>query len=214
LLKALAWLGAAAVGMTLVVALWVPRMLAGRIPEAALPSAASTPIASDLAGDQVMAPNHVRAPDFILRDQLGTTISLSQLRGRVVAVTFLDSRCRTWCPIEADTLAVVQHDLGSSSPLVLLVVSVGPEVDTPLSIAGFVRKHAWSGEWHWLMGSRAELSGVWKAYGIEVVATPGDIKHSVALYLVDQRGYERAGFAFLDAPRLERDVRKLAAPGG
>ena len=47
------------------------------------------------------------APGLSLRDQSGTTTSLESLRGRVVLLTFLDSKCVRECPIEGHVLGDV-----------------------------------------------------------------------------------------------------------
>ena len=61
---------------------------------------------------QIVWPSHKRpAPDFALHDQGGHRIALSSLRGRVVVLAFLDSRCTRLCPLEGHELAVVQRNL-------------------------------------------------------------------------------------------------------
>src|SRR5215472_4832632 len=41
------------------------------------------------------------APDFTLTDQFGQTQTLSSLRGKEVALAFIDSRCKSLCPLTA-----------------------------------------------------------------------------------------------------------------
>ena len=41
------------------------------------------------------------AADFSLLDQNGTPINFSDLRGKVVILTFMDSKCMDTCPITA-----------------------------------------------------------------------------------------------------------------
>jgi cytochrome oxidase Cu insertion factor (SCO1/SenC/PrrC family) len=65
------------------------------------------------------------------------------------------------------------------------------------------------------MGSHAQLARVWRAYHI-AVAPPrdGDIAHTEALYLIDRRGDERAGFLYPFARRfVTGDLRTLAGEG-
>jgi protein SCO1/2 len=171
-----------------------------------------SPAATGFVADIVIPPNTSPAPDFTLRDQNNQPVSITSVRGRVVALTFLDSHCKQLCPLEADQLAQVQGSLGKSVPLSVLVVSVAPATDTPASERAFAAEHHWTGDWHWLTGTQAQLAAVWKAYSIAVQISPEDIIHSSVLYLIDRGGYERAGFAAGLVPDLvARDVRYLAA---
>lgn len=178
-------------------------------PRASLPTTAAP---SGFAADIVIPPNTSPAPDFTLQDQDNQSVSITSVRGRVVALTFLDSHCKQLCPLEADQLAQVERTLGKNVPLSVLVVSVAPATDTPASERAFAAEHHWSGDWHWLTGSPTQLAAVWKAYSIAVQPSPEDILHSSVLFLIDRGGYERAGFAAGLVPDLvARDVRYLAA---
>ena len=196
---------AGAVALVLLAAIFLVRGVIGRAPPTASPSATT------LVGEAVMSPGSTPAPDFVLRDQAGRTVTVKDFRGRVVALTFLDSHCQQKCPVEGEQLGQAMKGLGTRTPFALLVVSVAPATDTPESVAAFAATHQWTDEWHWLFGSQKELAPVWKAYGIDVEAGPtGNIPHSIALYLVDRQGYERAGFLFTDPPRVERDIQILS----
>jgi protein SCO1/2 len=174
------------------------------------PKLLARPAPQILVGDIVMKPPAL-APDFTLRDQRGAAISLSQIRGRVLALTFLDTRCLNLCPLQASLLGTVQSDLGKSAPFTVVVVSVRPEADTPGAIAGFADAHGLKEPFYWLNGSRSQLAAVWGSYGISVQAATGDLAHSSVIYLIDRRGYERVGFADVPQPGwVEGDVRLLA----
>jgi protein SCO1/2 len=150
------------------------------------------------------------APGLALRDQNGATISLKSLRGRVVLLTFLDSKCVRECPIEGHVLGDVFRRMKGISA-VALVVSVDPWADTPGSARTFAARASWTGNWRWLLGSRAALAPVWRAYNIAVKRTPGDILHSTALYLIDPGGNLRAGYLFpFSAASVAQDVQHLA----
>jgi protein SCO1 len=180
-------------------------------PPRSTPTARAQPT---LSADIVIPAKTMPAPQLLLRDQSRRPVSVSALRGRVVAITFLDSHCKELCPIEADQLAQVQQALGREAPLSLVVVSVAPDTDTPDSARSFAAAHAWAGDWHWLLGTEAQLAPVWKAYSIDVKPTTADILHSAVLYLTDENGYVRAGFVSgLNPDVVARDVRILAAGG-
>ena len=203
----LTWLAASSTAALILVALFVIKMVSLHASAQAAPAPSSAFIA-----DIVMPPKSSPAPDFSLRDQAGQPISVTSLRGKVLAITFLDSHCKQLCPLEGDQLAQVQRSVGKGVALSLLVVSVAPATDTPASEQAFAAEHHWRGDWHWVSGSAEQLAPLWKAYSIAVQPTPDDILHSAVLYLVDRSGYMRAGFAAgLEPGRVAQDVRILAA---
>ncbi len=164
-----------------------------------------------LGGGVVMDPKAVAAPDFTLRDQSGRSVSMSGLRGRVLALTFLDTQCTNLCPLQARFLGTAQSDLGTSTPLSIVVISVRPAADTPDTIAKFASANGLGRNYYWLTGTPAQLSAVWNEYGVAVQVASGDLEHSSVIYLVDPHGFERVGF--LDVPEtsaFENDVRILA----
>ena len=144
------------------------------------------------------------APAFALRDQRGHHVTLTSLRGRPIALTFLDSLCKEACPVEGQMLASAIRQVGAARPQ-LLVVSVDPRGDTPRSVAHAMRKWRLPADTIWLLGTHAQLKPVWDAYQITVDPISGDIVHSTAVYLLDKRGYERAGFLMPFVPGLVAD---------
>src|SRR5216110_852216 len=73
------------------------------------------------------------APDFTLTDgPTGQVITLSSLKGQVVLLTFLYTRCPDACPLTAETIRSARDTLGDSAKDVMFVaVSVDPQGDTP-----------------------------------------------------------------------------------
>ena len=151
--------------------------------------------------------HNTSAPAVRLPDQNGQMTSLAALRGRPVLLTFLDSRCTNLCPIEGSQLAAVQRRLPAAQRPRLVVISVNP-ADTRASVAKFVRQAGWTQPWRWLLGTRATLAPVWRAYHIGVrlqhgravqtgqttIRVAGDVVHTIALYVIDSRGQERYGY--------------------
>ena len=152
-----------------------------------------------------------RAPAFSLRDQSGRVVSMGGgARRAPVLLAFLDSHCRLICTFEGPTIADVIHR-ARGIPMQLLVVSVNPWEDTAASARAAARRWGFAGEWHWLRAPAARLRPVWRDYGIEVLPQDGDISHSSAIYLIDARGYERAGFDYpFTARQVVRELRRIA----
>lgn len=161
-----------------------------------------------LHGDAVWAAGSRPAPAFALTDQRGVRVSNRSLHGAPFLLTFLDSHCRTLCPIAGHQLGNAERRLGGRA-VPLVVVSVDPG-DTPASVRRAARRWGWHGDWSWLMGSADRLRPVLAAYGIDVQPTANDIAHAIAVYLVDGSGHERAAFLPpIAVDELDRDVRAL-----
>ena len=168
-------------------------------------SAAAEPVRTLLHGQATWPSGRRAAPAFALRDQKGRRVTLASLAGRTVALTFLDSLCKESCPIEGRMLASAIRQVGGSARPHLLVVSVDPAGDTPRTVARALRKWRLPADTVWLLGTRARLKPVWDAYQITVDPVSGDIVHSTAVYLIDRRGDERAGFLMPFVPGLVAD---------
>lgn len=168
---------------------------------------------SALDGQATWAAGARAAPAITtLRDQTGHRFSLAPLRGKTVAIEFWDSHCNQECPLAGRALAAAEGSLPRAQRPVLVVVSVNP-LDTPASSRAAIRRWNLAGAapWHWLMGTRARLAPVWKAYRIAVVPGRTDIAHTEALYLIDRHGDERSGYLYPYIPaRVANDMRTLA----
>ena len=168
--------------------------------------------AAGLSGDIAWPAATRRAPAIALADASGRAFTFASERGRVVLLTFLDSRCRALCPLESRMLAKVARALPAAARPDVVVVSVDPAGDTAASIRHAERDLAGVRRVTWLVGSRARLARVWKAYGVEVKPVPGDIEHTSVVYVIDRRGDERVGMLFpFSPPALSHDLRVLAA---
>jgi protein SCO1 len=163
-----------------------------------------------LHGEATWARGERPAPQFALRDQKGRVVRLEDLRGRPVALLFMDSLCREACPLEGRSIAAALRAVPQRARPTLLVVSVDPAGDTPRTIAKAGRKWGLPVGFEWLLGTRAQLARVWRAYDITVEASSGDVVHSTAVYVLDRSGFERAGFLMPFIPGLvAQDLRVL-----
>lgn len=170
---------------------------------------------SQFRGAAVWPSGRRPAPDFALPDQAGRRFALGGLRGRPVILTFMDSRCHQECPLEGRALAAGLQQVPAAERPMIVVVSVDPWEDTSGSIKRAMRRFGLASyDWRWLLAPRRRLAVVWRKYGIEVRRGATDIEHTDALYLIDKKGFERAGMVYPFLPSwISDDLRTLAAEG-
>jgi len=155
-------------------------------------------------------PQGLRAADFRLRDQDGRWATMRAYRGRTVVVTFLYSTCEDTCPLTAQQIRGALDDLGQAEPVPVLAISVDPAGDTPPRVRRFLVEQRVAGRMRFLVGTRAELAPVWRAYGIQ---PQGDgFEHTASTVIVDERGIQRVGYLTdqLTPEALADDLRALS----
>jgi protein SCO1/2 len=113
-------------------------------------------------------PPREAAFDFKLRDQDGQERSIAAARGKVLVVTFLFSTCHDLCPAEASLIGSALERVGDG--VMAYAISVDPASDTPERVRAFLeRRDLDPNTFKYLLGTRAQLAPVWRAYGIAPV---------------------------------------------
>lgn len=170
---------------------------------------APQPTASAERFEGATLPRGLKAPDFALTDERGRRVTMRSYRGRPVIVSFLYSTCRDSCPLQAQQIKGTLNELGSEVPA--LAVSVDPPRDTRRNTAAFLSKQRMTGRLRWVLGTRAQLAPVWKAYA--ATGQRNDEEHNARLVLVDPKGIQRVGFPVdkVTPERVAHDLKLLAA---
>src|SRR5918996_1242588 len=115
------------------------------------------------------------APEFTLTNQDGKRLALKDLRGKVLAVTFIFASCADTCPLLTAKMIGIQNRLGSDfgSRVYFLSITVDPERDTPDVLKRYAEGYkANPAGWAFLTGTPAEVRDVAKHYGIYAKKTP------------------------------------------
>jgi cytochrome oxidase Cu insertion factor (SCO1/SenC/PrrC family) len=182
------------------------------------PAPSSTAVPVSDAPAATWAAGALRAPDFRLTDQNGTAVSLAALHGRPVIITFIDPLCRDFCPIEAQHLNDVVNTFPQATKPAIVAVSVNVYGNARATLMQDARKWKLVPEWRWAIGHPAQLSRVWDAYHVQVLAmtkklagvTVHTIGHTEAAYVIDSKGYQRALFLWpYGADGVVRTLRTL-----
>jgi len=192
---------------------------AGRVAAALLAMALARPALCHETGKDERLPRIGPAPQFTLTDQDGRRVALKELRGKVLAVTFIFASCTDTCPLLTAKMASVQDRLGAAfGPEVRFVsITVDPERDTPPVLKHYAEAyHANPAGWSFLTGTLAEIRDVAGRYGVIYKKTPrGDLDHTFLTSLIDRGGTLRVQYMGVrfDPDELLRDLQGLAKEG-
>ena len=173
------------------------------------------PVPGYAAGEDEGLPKIGPAPELSLTTQDGQRLVLTELRGKVVVLTFIYASCTDTCPLLTAKMAGLQATLGADfGPKVFfLSITVDPERDTPAVLRRYAQAHGANlTGWAFLTGTPAEIRQVARRYGIYSRKTPrGDVDHTFLTSLVDQRGTLRVQYLGVrfDPHELLRDLQAL-----
>ena len=132
-------------------------------------------------------------PEFTLTDQRRARVSLSQLRGRVVALNFIYTSCALpqFCYRTTNHFGTLQRRLQNrlGRDVVLLTITFDPVRDTPERLASYAAE--WKADaqtWHFLTGDAAAVQRVCDMFGVDFFPDEGLMSHSVHTAVIDRQG--------------------------
>jgi len=135
-------------------------------------------------------PKGIMAPDFALKSYRRRLVRMSALRGKVVLVTFLDTDCKTKCPLIASAIGDALRLLSPSErrQVAALALTVNPPSDTPATARAFLHQRQALGL-DFLLGTMKQMRPIWRAFHIVAAAETGNANRHSA----DARVYDRDG---------------------
>jgi protein SCO1 len=138
-------------------------------------------------------------PDFALTDQAGQRVALSDLAGKVVAVTFIYTSCPLpdYCFRVSNNFGRLQKRFADrmGRDLVLLSITFDPEHDQPKVLAKYAA--TWKADpksWHFLTGTLPEVKSVCRRFGLNFWQEEGWLTHSLHTVVIDRQGKLAANF--------------------
>jgi cytochrome oxidase Cu insertion factor (SCO1/SenC/PrrC family) len=161
--------------------------------------ASTNPVADAIVTEAVNGTPDVTsapAPGFSLTDQAGRSVTLASLRGKVLAITFLDPVCTSDCPVIAQEFRQADSALGASASKVeFIAIVANPLYRSIFDTDVFDRVEGLNHlpNWLYLTGSLAELNRVWDAYGVQVdvVGAGAMVDHADVAFVIDAHGKTR-----------------------
>jgi protein SCO1/2 len=132
-------------------------------------------------------------PDFALTSQTHERVTLSQFRGKVVALNFIYTSCALpqFCYRMTNHFGALQNRFAGPKgrELALLTVTFDPARDTPDRLAEYAKEwRADPARWLFLTGSTAEIARVAAMFGLDYFPDEGLIYHSTRTAVIDREG--------------------------
>ena len=136
-------------------------------------------------------PAGIELAAFSLRSYRGQPVSSDSLSGKVVALTFLESKCKEACPVIAFQLArgIEQLSAEQRQGVRAIAISTHPVDDTPASVRAFLQKQRAVDALAYLVGDERELRPVWQRDKILSALDSGSADtHSASVHIYDRTG--------------------------
>jgi protein SCO1 len=156
-----------------------------------------------------------RAPELALVNQSGQPLTLRELRGKVVLLTFTYSTCAEVCPLLTAAMVTLQHRLTAAErqQVFFLSVTAQPEVDTPAVLHAYAHRLGVDlASWAFVTGAPQTVQAVWQAFGLTVKPrATGVVDHPAWTFLIDREGmvqYRYLG-SLLEVETIVEDMRTL-----
>lgn len=132
-------------------------------------------------------------PNFSLTDQRKRTVSLTDLRGSVVALNFIYTSCAlpNFCLRLANNFNVLQKRFEKrlGKDLVLVTVTFDPVHDTPEVLAKYSEQwKANPATWRFLTGPEKDVQRVCRMFGVQAFPNEGLMDHSLHTVLIGRDG--------------------------
>jgi protein SCO1 len=175
----------------------------------------AVPVLAHQPGRDARLPTIGAAPEFALTNSDGGRVALADLRGKVVAITFIYATCTDTCPLLTAKLVRLGQRMGNEfgARVAFVAITVDPERDTPEVLRSYAHAHGARGAgWAFLTGTPAEIKNVVQRYGVFARKTDrGDVDHTFLTSLVDRTGTLRVQYMGVrfDPDEMLRDLRSL-----
>lgn len=132
-------------------------------------------------------------PDFSLIDQRGERVALSSLAGKVVAITFIYTRCPlpNFCFRMSNNFGVVHRRFVDrmGKDVALLSITFDPEHDQPDILAAYAQTFTKNQKgWYFLTGPAADVQKICRSFGVTAWQDEGLVTHSLHTVVLDRHG--------------------------
>lgn len=134
------------------------------------------------------------APSVLLTTHADTTLTLADLKGRAVVLTFIYTRCpiQDFCPRMTQHFAQLQEKIAAApelGPIHLLSISFDSAHDTPETLKAYAREYdAELSNWTFATGDSTRIRQLAEQFGVFYQSEGGEILHNLATALIRPDG--------------------------
>lgn len=162
-------------------------------------------------GDEALGP--LTVPDVALVNQRGEPVRLytDLVKGKVVAMSFIFTRCTTICPPLGLSFSRLRKQLGARAgrDVNLISISIDPLNDTPEQLLAWGQRFDLGPGWTLLTGAKDDIDRVLKAL---TVYTAAKEEHSPIVVLGDERaGTWLRAYGLTSPTGLTTEIERLLA---
>jgi len=156
-----------------------------------------------------------KAPELALIDQSGQPLTLKDLRGKVVLLTFIYSACADVCPLITAAMVALQQRLTAAErqQVFFLSVTAQPAVDTPAVLHAYTHHLGIDlASWAFVTGHPQAVQAVWQAFGLTVKPrAKGVVDHPTWTFLIDREGMVQYRYLgnLLEVETIVEDMQTL-----
>lgn len=141
-------------------------------------------------------------PDLTFTDELGKPLRLEDYRGKVLALTFIYTRCPlpNFCPLLSEKFRTVQETLladpAAPKNWQLLSVTIDPENDTTAVLQRYAKaQRADAAHWKFATGELRDITVLGLRSGLEFWEGGSEITHNLRTVVFDTQGRMRKVFS-------------------
>jgi protein SCO1 len=158
------------------------------------------------------------AKNMTFTNQLGKTVTLDSLKGKILVIDFFFTRCPTICPGLARSMKKLQDSYpnGKDTIVQFISISVDPEHDSVTQLRNFANRYTSNHDsWWFVTGNKKDIYDF--AFS-ELKASVADIEvdtaflHTTKFFLLDRERVVRGfyeGFDTIQQAKLVRDIPML-----
>jgi len=136
-------------------------------------------------------------PNYSFTNELGRTVTLTDLKGTAYAFTFIFTRCPLpmFCPRMGENFAAaakkISAQAGAPTNWHLFSITFDVENDTPAALRNYAQRFRYDpARWSFLTGAIIDIDAITEQFGLYFARTPGSITfdHNLRTVVVDATG--------------------------